>query len=135
MGQVREIIKRDEIVWFIRHSSKENQNKKTAEEDFRDSKISELISSVIQLRTLVQKHSGNFQIFPGRSLKILSVLLSKYYAGLMPKFNAHLLHAETKKLPTMPDEESILITSFVNTMGNLKETMVQNEETMAQERI
>ena len=52
----------------------------------------------------------------------------------MPKFNAHLLHAETKKLPTMPDEESILITSFVNTMGNLKETMVQNEETMAQER-
>ena len=35
----------------------------------------------------------------------------------------------------MPDEESILITSFVNTMGNLKETMVQNEETMAQERI
>ena len=135
MGQVREIIKRDEIVWFIRHSSKENQNKKTAEEDFRDSKISELISSVIQLRTLVQKHSGNFLIFPGRPLKILSVLLSKYYAGLMPKFNAHLLHAETKKLPTMPDEESILITSFVNTMGNLKETMVQNEETMAQERI
>ena len=53
----------------------------------------------------------------------------------MPKFNAHLLHAETKKLPTMPDEESILITSFVNTMGNLKETMVQNEETMAQERV
>jgi NCK-associated protein 1 len=118
-GQVREMLKRDEIVWFIRHSSKENQNKKTAEEDFRDSKISELISSVIQLRTLVQKHS---------------VLLSKYYAGLMPKFNAHLLHAETKKLPTMPDEESILITSFVNTMGNLKETMVQNEETMAQVR-
>ena len=129
------MVKRDEIVWFIRHSSKENQNKKTAEEDFRDSKISELISSVIQLRTLVQKHSGNFLIFPGRPLKILSVLLSKYYAGLMPKFNAHLLHAETKKLPTMPDEESILITSFVNTMGNLKETMVQNEETMAQERI
>ena len=129
------MVKRDEIVWFIRHSSKENQNKKTAEEDFRDSKISELISSVIQLRTLVQKHSGNFLIFPGRLLKILSVLLSKYYAGLMPKFNAHLLHAETKKLPTMPDEESILITSFVNTMGNLKETMVQNEETMAQERI
>ena len=59
-GQVREMVKRDEIVWFIRHSSKENQNKKTAEEDFRDSKISELISSVIQLRTLVQKHSGNF---------------------------------------------------------------------------
>ena len=53
----------------------------------------------------------------------------------MPKFNAHLLHAETKKLPTMPDEESILITSFVNTMGNLKETMVQNEDTMAQERV
>ena len=53
----------------------------------------------------------------------------------MPKFNAHLLHAETKKLPTMPDEESILITSFVNTMGNLKETMVQNDETMAQERV
>ena len=62
-GQVREMVKRDEIVWFIRHSSKENQNKKTAEEDFRDSKISELISSVIQLRTLVQKHSGNFLIF------------------------------------------------------------------------
>ena len=59
-GQVCEMLKRDEIVWFIRHSSKENQNKKTAEEDFRDSKISELISSVIQLRTLVQKHSGNF---------------------------------------------------------------------------
>ena len=53
----------------------------------------------------------------------------------MPKFNAHLLHAETKKLPTMPDEESILITSFVNTMGNLKETMVQNEDTMTQERV
>ena len=68
-------------------------------------------------------------------LTIGLVLLSKYYAGLMPKFNAHLLHAETKKLPTMPDEESILITSFVNTMGNLKETMVQNEETMAQERV
>ena len=63
LGQVRKMLIRDEIVWFIRHSSKENQNKKTAEEDFRDSKISELISSVIQLRTLVQKHSGKFLFF------------------------------------------------------------------------
>ena len=30
---------RDEIIWFIRHSSKENQNRKTNEEDFKDKKV------------------------------------------------------------------------------------------------
>ena len=48
----------------------------------------------------------------------------------MPKFNVHLLHAEIQKLPTLSDEESTLVTSFVKIMSSLKEDQVLEEERM-----
>ena len=48
---------RDEILWFIRHSSRDAQNRKTSEDNFKDPQIGELISSTIQLRGLVERHS------------------------------------------------------------------------------
>ena len=50
----------------------------------------------------------------------------------MPKFNVHLLHAEIQKLPTLSDEESTLVTSFVKIMSSMKESDVIDEERLLQ---
>ena len=52
------LFSRDEINWYIRHYNRDNQNRKTNEEDYRDPKISELIANMIQLRSLVERHSS-----------------------------------------------------------------------------
>ena len=48
----------------------------------------------------------------------------------MPKFNVHLLHAEIQKLPTLSDEESTLVTSFVKIMSSMNESQVIEEDKM-----
>ena len=68
---------RDEVVWLIKHSSRENQNKRTHEEDFRDRTLVELLFYIEDLRNMVLKHSE---------------IISKYYAGLMSQFNASVLN-------------------------------------------
>ena len=68
---------RDEVVWLIKHSPRENQNKRTHEEDFRDRTLVELLFYIEDLRNMVLKHSE---------------IISKYYAGLMSQFNASVLN-------------------------------------------
>jgi NCK-associated protein 1 len=46
---------RDEVVWSIKHSARENQNKRTSEDDFKDRAMVELLFFMEDLRTVSSK--------------------------------------------------------------------------------
>uniref|UniRef100_A0A8C3SPM8 Nck-associated protein 1 n=1 Tax=Chelydra serpentina TaxID=8475 RepID=A0A8C3SPM8_CHESE len=92
---------RDEIIWLLRHA--DNMPKKSAD-DFIDKHIAELIFYMEELRAHVRKYGP---------------VMQRYYVQYLSGFDAVVLNELVQNLSVCPEDESIIMSSFVNTMTSL----------------
>uniref|UniRef100_A0A8C4TV13 Nck-associated protein 1 n=1 Tax=Falco tinnunculus TaxID=100819 RepID=A0A8C4TV13_FALTI len=101
---------RDEIIWLLRHA--DNMPKKSAD-DFIDKHIAELIFYMEELRAHVRKYGP---------------VMQRYYVQYLSGFDAVVLNELVQNLSVCPEDESIIMSSFVNTMTSLSVKQVEDGE-------
>uniref|UniRef100_A0A8C6QV60 NCK associated protein 1 like n=1 Tax=Nannospalax galili TaxID=1026970 RepID=A0A8C6QV60_NANGA len=102
---------RDEVTWLVRHT--ENVTKTKTPEDYIDSSIAELLFLLEEVRALVQRH-----------VKVIQ----QYHLQYLARFDALVLSDIIQNLSVCPEEESIIMSSFVSTLSSLTLKQVDNEE-------
>ncbi|KAM5181185.1 nck-associated protein 1-like [Mantella aurantiaca] len=103
---------RDEINWLVRHA--ENVTKTKTPEDYIDVHIAELMFCMEEIRRLVKKHVP---------------IIQKYHLQYLAKFDALVLSDIIQNLTVCPEEESVIMSSFVSTLSALNVKQVDNKET------
>uniref|UniRef100_A0A7N9B0A5 NCK associated protein 1 like n=1 Tax=Mastacembelus armatus TaxID=205130 RepID=A0A7N9B0A5_9TELE len=95
---------RDEVLWLVRHS--ENMPKIKTPEDYIDNQMAELLFYMEKLRGLMKKHKH---------------VLQRYHVQYLAQFDALVLNDTIQVLSiyVCPEEESVLMTSFVSTLSGL----------------
>uniref|UniRef100_A0A8C9SPB9 NCK associated protein 1 like n=1 Tax=Scleropages formosus TaxID=113540 RepID=A0A8C9SPB9_SCLFO len=102
---------RDEVLWLVRHS--ENVPKTKTPEDYIDSQLAELLFYTEKLKTLMCRHSR---------------VLQRYHLQYLAQFDALALNDTIQNMNVCPEEESVLMTSFVSTLSALTVKQVENGE-------
>uniref|UniRef100_A0A8D0IV76 NCK associated protein 1 like n=2 Tax=Sus scrofa TaxID=9823 RepID=A0A8D0IV76_PIG len=102
---------RDEVTWLVRHT--ENVTKTKTPEDYADSNIAELLFLLEEIRALVRKH-----------IKVIQ----QYHLQYLARFDALVLSDIIQNLSVCPEEESIIMSSFVSTLSSLNLKQVDNGE-------
>ncbi|KAB0397271.1 hypothetical protein E2I00_005324 [Balaenoptera physalus] len=102
---------RDEVTWLVRHA--ENVTKTKTPEDYTDSSIAELLFLLEEIRALVRRH-----------IKVIE----QYHLQYLARFDALVLSDIIQNLSVCPEEESIIMSSFVNTLSSLNLKQVDNGE-------
>ncbi|KAK2508331.1 hypothetical protein MC885_006275 [Smutsia gigantea] len=102
---------RDEVTWLVRHT--ENVTKTKTPEDYADSSIAELLFLLEEIRALVQRH-----------IKVIQ----QYHLQYLARFDALVLSDIIQNLSVCPEEESIIMSSFVSTLSSLNLKQVDNGE-------
>uniref|UniRef100_A0A8C0L6L4 NCK associated protein 1 like n=1 Tax=Canis lupus dingo TaxID=286419 RepID=A0A8C0L6L4_CANLU len=92
---------RDEVTWLVRHT--ENVTKTKTPEDYADS-IAELLFLLEEIRALVRRH-----------IKVIQ----QYHLQYLARFDALVLSDIIQNLSVCPEEESIIMSSFVSTLSSL----------------
>uniref|UniRef100_A0A8B9HKT3 NCK associated protein 1 like n=1 Tax=Astyanax mexicanus TaxID=7994 RepID=A0A8B9HKT3_ASTMX len=97
---------RDEILWLVRHS--ENIPKTKTPEDYSDSNMAELLYYMERLRALLSTYR---------------YVIQRYHLQYLSQFDALLLNDTIQSIYVCPEEESVLMTSFVSQLSalNLKQ--------------
>ncbi|XP_030822842.1 nck-associated protein 1-like [Camarhynchus parvulus] len=102
---------RDEVSWLSRHA--EHVTKSKNPEDFSDSRIAELLFLLEQLRALVRRHLR---------------LLRRYHRQYLARFDALVLSDVIQNLSVCPEEESVILSSFVSSLSALAAKEVDDQE-------
>ncbi|KAH1176251.1 hypothetical protein KIL84_020985, partial [Mauremys mutica] len=102
---------RDEVNWLVRHA--EHVTKTKTPEDYANSHIAELLFLMEQLRTLVHRHGP---------------VIQRYHVQYLARFDALLLSDIIQNLTVCPEEESIIMSSFVSTLSSLTLKQVDKKE-------
>uniref|UniRef100_A0A8C0IRH6 Uncharacterized protein n=1 Tax=Chelonoidis abingdonii TaxID=106734 RepID=A0A8C0IRH6_CHEAB len=102
---------RDEVNWLLRHA--EHVTKTKTPEDYADSHIAELLFLMEQLRTLVHRHGP---------------VIQRYHVQYLARFDALLCAHLFQNLTVCPEEESIIMSSFVSTLSSLTLKQVDKKE-------
>jgi len=102
---------RDEIYWIIRHSN--NLIKKSNIEDFSDRCLGELMFYIEEMRRLVRKYHE---------------VIQRYYLQFMFGFDSVVLNETVQNLSVCPEDESIILTSVVNSLSSLNLKQIENKE-------
>uniref|UniRef100_A0A4W5Q0U9 NCK associated protein 1 like n=1 Tax=Hucho hucho TaxID=62062 RepID=A0A4W5Q0U9_9TELE len=102
---------RDEVLWLVRYS--ENIPKTKTPEDYVDSYMAELLFYMERLRSLMTKYSR---------------VVQRYHVQYLAQFDALLLNDTMQNMYVCPEEESVLMTSFVSTLSALTIKQVENGE-------
>jgi len=102
---------RDEVHWVIRHSK--NLIKKSNIEDFQDKNIAELFFYMEELRHLVRRYDE---------------VIQRYYVQYMYGYDSVVLNEAVQNLTVCPEDESVILTSIVNTLSQLSIKQVENKE-------
>ncbi|XP_011374050.1 nck-associated protein 1-like isoform X3 [Pteropus vampyrus] len=100
---------RDEVTWLVRHT--ENVTKTKTPEDYVDSSIAELLFLLEEIRALVRRH-----------VKVIQ----QYHIQYLARFDALVLSDIIQNLSVCPEEESIIMSSFVSTLSSLNLKQVDN---------
>ncbi|KAL7843014.1 hypothetical protein AOLI_G00245260 [Acnodon oligacanthus] len=93
---------RDEVLWLVRHS--ENIPKTKTPEDYSDSHMAELLFYMERLRALLSRHS---------------YIVQRYHLQYLSQFDALILNDTIQSIYVCPEEESVLMTSFVSALSAL----------------
>uniref|UniRef100_A0A3B4UXM3 NCK associated protein 1 like n=1 Tax=Seriola dumerili TaxID=41447 RepID=A0A3B4UXM3_SERDU len=93
---------RDEVLWLVRHS--ENMPKIKTPEDYIDNQMAELLFHMEKLRGLMRKHNQ---------------VLQRYHVQYLAQFDALVLNDTIQNMYVCPEEESVLLSSFVSTLSTL----------------
>ncbi|KAM9814098.1 nck-associated protein 1-like [Neosynchiropus ocellatus] len=104
---------RDEVHWLVRHS--ENMPKIKTPEDYIDNEMAELLFYMEKLRGLLRKYSS---------------VVQRYHVQYLSQFDALVLNDTIQNMYVCPEEESVLMTSFVSTLSALSLKKVENKEKM-----
>uniref|UniRef100_A0A2I3SH23 NCK associated protein 1 like n=2 Tax=Pan TaxID=9596 RepID=A0A2I3SH23_PANTR len=102
---------RDEVTWLVRHT--ENVTKTKTPEDYADSSIAELLFLLEGIRSLVRRH-----------IKVIQ----QYHLQYLARFDALVLSDIIQNLSVCPEEESIIMSSFVSILSSLNLKQVDNGE-------
>ncbi|XP_072308153.1 nck-associated protein 1-like [Eucyclogobius newberryi] len=102
---------RDEVQWLVRHS--ENMPKIKMPEDYVDNQMAELLFYMEKLRDLMTKHSR---------------VVQRYHVQYLAQFDALVLNDTIQNMYVCPEEESVLMSSFVSTLSALSIKQVENRE-------
>ncbi|XP_077644707.1 nck-associated protein 1-like [Lonchura striata] len=102
---------RDELSWLSRHA--EHVTKSKSPEDFSDSRIAELLFLLERLRALLRRHRR---------------LLRRYHRHFLARFDALVLSDVVQNLPVCPEEESVILSSFVSSLSALSAKEVDDQE-------
>ncbi|XP_060108145.1 nck-associated protein 1-like [Heteronotia binoei] len=101
---------RDEVTWLCRHS--EHVSKGKNPEDFSDSHLAELLFLMEELRRLVRRYQS---------------LLQRYYVQYLSRFDALVLSDIIQDLTVCPEEESVIMSSFVSSLSALSVKQVDEK--------
>ncbi|KAF4093728.1 hypothetical protein AMELA_G00005270 [Ameiurus melas] len=93
---------RDEICWLVRHH--ENVPKTKTPEDYTDALMAELLFYMEKLRALLQRYSS---------------VIQRYHLQYLSRFDALILNDTIQSIVVCPEEESVLMTSFVSDLSAL----------------
>uniref|UniRef100_A0A8C4NIK5 NCK-associated protein 1 n=1 Tax=Eptatretus burgeri TaxID=7764 RepID=A0A8C4NIK5_EPTBU len=102
---------RDEIQWLLRHA--ENMPKAKNVDDFVDKHQAELIFYMEELRRLIRRYSQ---------------VVQRYHVQFLSGFDSVVLNELVQNLPVCPEDESVIMSSFVSTMNNLHVSQVEQGE-------
>ncbi|XP_031157613.1 nck-associated protein 1-like [Sander lucioperca] len=102
---------RDEVLWLVRHS--ENMPKIKTPEDYIDNQMAELMFHMEKLRGLMTKYNH---------------VVQRYHVQYLAQFDALVLNDTIQNIYVCPEEESVLMTSFVSTLSALSIKQVENKE-------
>ncbi|KAM8915021.1 nck-associated protein 1-like isoform 1-T1 [Spinachia spinachia] len=102
---------RDEVLWLVRHS--ENMPKIKTAEDYVDNQMAELLFHMEKLRGLMKKYNH---------------VVQRYHVQYLAQFDALVLNDTIQNLCVCPEEESVLLSSFVSTLSALSVKQVENKE-------
>uniref|UniRef100_A0A672IYK4 NCK associated protein 1 like n=1 Tax=Salarias fasciatus TaxID=181472 RepID=A0A672IYK4_SALFA len=99
---------RDEVLWLVRHS--ENMPKIKTPEDYVDNQMAELLFYMEKLSGLMRKYSH---------------VVQRYHVQYLAQFDALVLNDTIQNMYVCPEEESVLLSSFVSVLSALS---VKQEE-------
>nr|XP_046239235.1 nck-associated protein 1-like [Scatophagus argus] len=102
---------RDEVLWLVRHS--ENMPKIKTPEDYIDNQMAELLFYMEKLRGLMTKYNH---------------VVQRYHVQYLAQFDALVLNDTMQNMYVCPEEESVLMSSFVSTLSALSIKQVENKE-------
>jgi len=102
---------RDEVLWSVKHTN--NMIKKANPEDFMDRELGELLFYMEELRHLVRKYDE---------------VIQRYYVQYMYGYDSIILNENVQNLSVCPEDESVIMTSIVNTMTGLSIKQVEQKE-------
>uniref|UniRef100_A0A8C5G2L1 NCK associated protein 1 like n=1 Tax=Gouania willdenowi TaxID=441366 RepID=A0A8C5G2L1_GOUWI len=102
---------RDEVLWLVRHS--ENMPKIKMPEDFIDNQMAELLFYMEKFRNLIRKYKH---------------VIQRYHVQYLAQFDALILNDTIQNMYVCPEEESILLSSFVSTLSALPVKNDDNDE-------
>uniref|UniRef100_A0A8C8A1P8 NCK associated protein 1 like n=1 Tax=Oryzias sinensis TaxID=183150 RepID=A0A8C8A1P8_9TELE len=102
---------RDEVQWLVRHS--ESMPKIKTPEDYNDNQMAELLFHMERLRSLMRKYSK---------------IVQRYHVQYLAQFDALVLNDTIQNMSVCPEEESVLLSSFVSTLSALSIKQVENKE-------
>ncbi|KTF72781.1 hypothetical protein cypCar_00039125 [Cyprinus carpio] len=91
---------RDEVLWLVRHA--ENIPKTKTPEDYADSQLAELLYHMEKLRTLLAQHR---------------YVIQRYHLQYLSQYDALVLNDIIQGMYVCPEEESVLMSSFVSTLS------------------
>ncbi|MEQ2235436.1 Nck-associated protein 1-like, partial [Ilyodon furcidens] len=102
---------RDEVLWLVRHS--ENMPKMKTLDDYNDNQMAELLFYMEKLRGLMRKFNQ---------------VVQRYHVQYLAQFDALLLNDTIQNMYVCPEEESVLMSSFVSALSALSVKQVDNKE-------
>ncbi|XP_029006069.1 nck-associated protein 1-like [Betta splendens] len=102
---------RDEVLWLVRHS--ENMPKIKTPEDYVDNQMAELLFYMEKLRGLMRRYIH---------------VVQRYHVQYLAQFDALVLNDTIQNMFVCPEEESVLMSSFVSTLSALSVKQVENKE-------
>ncbi|KAM9799180.1 nck-associated protein 1-like [Syngnathus typhle] len=102
---------RDEVQWLVRHS--ENMPKIKTPEDYIDNQMAELLFHMEKLKGLIRKYH---------------YVVQRYHIQYLAQFDALVLNDTIQNMHVCPEEESVLLSSFVSTLSVLSVKQVENKE-------
>ncbi|XP_053147281.1 nck-associated protein 1-like isoform X3 [Hemicordylus capensis] len=102
---------RDEVTWLCRHS--EHVSKGKNPEEFTDSHLAELLFLMDKLRNLLRRYQ---------------TLIQRYHAQYLSRFDALVLSDIIQGLTVCPEDESVIMSSFVSSLSSLTNKQVDEKK-------
>ncbi|XP_070198960.1 nck-associated protein 1-like isoform X2 [Littorina saxatilis] len=106
----------DEVHWVLRHVANppsRRHNVRLPQEDFHDRQLPELLFYMEELRGLVKKYNQ---------------VMQRYYVQYLSNYDAVCLNSIIQAIAMVPEDESVILSSFYNTMVSLSIKQVEDNE-------